>query len=444
VKSAKSTSSKGKISYPHRVSKGSASVKIFRISNASRGDVFEVTWYRGGKRHRKAFRGEKEALKHADETVKALDVGRGVSLALGSSELESYHHAKLALGDLTSPPPLHVALQEFVAAKKILGDIPLVSAVERFMADAKAANLKPITVSDLVKEFIAAKESDGLSPRYIKDCRLRLGRFGRDFQTPIANVKTTDVDAWLRSLNQSPRSRNNFRTLIVTLFGFAQSAGYLPKDRVTEAEHVARAKGRGGVIEIFTCDEISRLLGAAGDEVLPYLALGAFAGIRTAELMRLTWDCIRFDRKSIEIRAGMAKTSQRRLIPLSDNLAAWIGRLAKPNGPVITLARPEKTASEVVAATCDPAIPWKRNGLRHSYASYRLSVIQDAGKLALEMGNSPTMIFQHYRELVTADDAKAWFEIMPKDKDEEDSKEGKKLNKKLATKVARDGQPPQT
>ena len=374
MKASQSGSSKTKITYPHVVTKGSASVKIFRISNASRGDVFEVTWYRGGKRHRKALRDEKEALKHADETVKALDVGRGVSLALGSSELESYHHAKQTLGSLANPPPLHVALQEFVAAKKILGDIPLVSAAERFMADAKAANLKPITVSDLVKEFLKAKESDGLSSRYLKDCRLRLGRFGRDVQKPISTVKTADIDLWLRSLNQSPRSRNNFRTLIVTLFSFAQSAGYLPKDRSTEAEHVARAKDKGGVIEIFTCDEMSRLLDASGDEVLPYLALGAFAGIRTAELMRLTWDCIRFDKKVIEVRAGMAKTAQRRLAPMSDNLVAWLRKVAKTSGPVITVSRPEKTACEVIAVSCDPAIKWKRNGLRHSYASYRLAI----------------------------------------------------------------------
>jgi len=66
VKASQSTSSKAKITFPHVVTKGSASVKIFRISNASRAKVFEVTCYRGGKRQRKAFRDEKEALKHAD------------------------------------------------------------------------------------------------------------------------------------------------------------------------------------------------------------------------------------------------------------------------------------------------------------------------------------------------------------------------------------------
>jgi hypothetical protein len=31
----------------------------------------------------------------------------------------------------------------------------------------------------------------------------------------------------------------------------------------------------------------------------------------------------------------------------------------------------------------------------------------------LEAGNSPQMIFTHYRELVTPEVAKAWFEVKP-------------------------------
>ena len=89
----------------------------------------------------------------------------------------------------------------------MLGGTPLLTAVEKFLADTKAANLRPITIPDLVKEFIAAKTTDGLSTRYIKDCELRLGRFGRDLPRPVANVKTAEIDTWLRSLNQSPRSR---------------------------------------------------------------------------------------------------------------------------------------------------------------------------------------------------------------------------------------------
>jgi hypothetical protein len=59
-------------------------------------------------------------------------------------------------------------------------------------------------------------------------------------------------------------------------------------------------------------------------------------------------------------------------------------------------------------------VTWPQNCLRHSYATYRLAVTHDAARVALEMGNSPTMLFVNYRELVDQHDAKAWFAITPK------------------------------
>ena len=56
---------------------------------------------------------------------------------------------------------------------------------------------------------------------------------------------------------------------------------------------------------------------------------------------------------------------------------------------------------------------WKHNGLRHSFISYRVAVIKNVAQVALEAGNSPAMIFSNYRELVTPQDAKAWFGIVP-------------------------------
>jgi hypothetical protein len=58
---------------------------------------------------------------------------------------------------------------------------------------------------------------------------------------------------------------------------------------------------------------------------------------------------------------------------------------------------------------------WKHNALRHSFISYRVADIQNVAQVALEAGNSPQMIFQHYRELVRPAEAKAWFAIVPKD-----------------------------
>jgi hypothetical protein len=58
-------------------------------------------------------------------------------------------------------------------------------------------------------------------------------------------------------------------------------------------------------------------------------------------------------------------------------------------------------------------ITWKQNVLRHSFISYRLAEIQDVNRVALEAGNSPQMIFKHYRELCTPEQARTWFAIAP-------------------------------
>ena len=57
---------------------------------------------------------------------------------------------------------------------------------------------------------------------------------------------------------------------------------------------------------------------------------------------------------------------------------------------------------------------WKQNGLRHGYASYRLALISDAPRVALEMGTSVQKLWSNYRELAHKRDAKAWFAISPK------------------------------
>ena len=56
---------------------------------------------------------------------------------------------------------------------------------------------------------------------------------------------------------------------------------------------------------------------------------------------------------------------------------------------------------------------WRQNALRHSFISYRVAETGDVPRTALEAGNSPKMIFRHYRELVDEQSATEWFAIMP-------------------------------
>ena len=60
-------------------------------------------------------------------------------------------------------------------------------------------------------------------------------------------------------------------------------------------------------------------------------------------------------------------------------------------------------------------LEWPRNVLRHSYISYRIATVKSADQVALEAGNSPSVIFKNYRELATEEQANEWFGILPKE-----------------------------
>lgn len=117
-----------------------------------------------------------------------------------------------------------------------------------------------------------------------------------------------------------------------------------------------------------------------------------------------------FDQGWSEIKSENAKTGSRRLTPISDNLRQWLIPLRQEG-----LVMPQKEIwREITALSGWLGFEWERNVLRHSAISYRVATTQNVNQVALESGNSPAIIFKHYRELVTPADAQKWWSITPK------------------------------
>jgi hypothetical protein len=181
------------------------------------------------------------------------------------------------------------------------------------------------TVAQLAAEVVAAKHKDGRSSAYITDLELRLDHFCRDFGSrPIAGITVEELDNWLRALPGSPKSRANYRANVGVMFSYAEARGLLDSNPILRT---AKPKLPDNPPEIFTVDELRGLLEAAQrvePDVLPMLALGAFAGLRDAEIKRLDWAEVDRARKHIEITAVKAKSAKRRIVPIQANLAAWL------------------------------------------------------------------------------------------------------------------------
>ena len=367
---------------------------------------YTIAFYVNGRRQRREFTCLEDAKREAKLAAEKIMRGMQAQNDLRPAERDSFLAAQRILKEIEMP--LVAAAEDYAQCRKLLGDVPLRQAVEDFCRRTNGVKLG-VTVPAVVNEVISAKEEDGMSDQYMSQLRSILGLFGRAFRGPIMEVKGEEIDTWLRGKKLAPVTRNNRLTLLRVMFGFAKQRNYLPATEPTAPDLVSKVKVGATTTEIFEPEEIEKLLNAAPAMVIPYLAIGAFAGLRSAELARLDWKAVNLERRIIELRADQAKTASRRIVPISDNLAAWLEPLER-EGKVLTVKAVPRMAS-VLAVNL--GLRWPQNVLRHSYISYRLAKVQDANKVALEAGNSAAIIFKHYRELVTEEAAEKWFSISP-------------------------------
>lgn len=405
----------------HLVRSGSVTVKIYNI-NRQAGRYYSVCWYVGPKRHTKNFHRFDRAEAYARERAEELAAGRVLAPQITVAQAQDTKEALRRLGGVDMP--LHMVAGEYADLRRVIGERgTLRQAVEFYLHNSIRPDMER-TVSQVVEEFTESRRANGCCKLYIDDCRLRLGAFGRAHAMPITHVLTSDMERWLGRI-AGLTSRNDARRLIITMFNWARRRGYLPRDRETEAKWLDKPRIKPKPIAIFTPGEMRELLEASDGQMRLGLALGAFTGIRSAELLRLKWENFNWEEGVIDLGVDQTKTASRRLVPIHEALMRWIKPYVKDSGPVfsyslsVCLAEAFATAAKKatkVRRQSDPDAPplrWKINGLRHSYASYRVAETEDVARVSLEMGNSPQKIFSNYRKVVSKARAMEWFSILP-------------------------------
>jgi integrase len=349
--------------------------------------------YRVDKKRRREFFATKSAAEAALSRIK--------------SKLSKEGAEALSLSDTTRVAALH-GERALAAHGKTIND-----AIQFYLAHLAKLN-RSIPISQLVTEVLAEKKELGFSEIYLKDLRLRFGTFCADFGTEgTRTLSAQQVREWLYGLKLSHVSINNFRSRLSTLFAFGVERGYMDKNLI---EEIAKKKVVDAPPEIFSVDELSRLLATASTghpEMLPIFALGAFSGVRTAELLRLRWEDLDLQRGFVNVPASKSKTARRRNIKMEPCLQAWLSPYAGSTGAIYK-GNIHSFYPEIVQTSEEASVVWAPNGLRNSYCSYSLAKYQNAAKLAIDMGHTTTkLIFAVYRELVSPEEAERYFNIFP-------------------------------
>jgi len=414
--------------WPVEVKQGNVTLKIYPCTHKKKGKEYasyRLVYYGGdGGRRFETFGDYADAKTRADKVKASLSKGDVQVFTLTNEDKLIYLRAVQNVKEIGLP--LDIATAQLAEIhRRLAGRCPLEAA--DYFNRRHPTKVSTKTVTEIVAELVAAKKADGASPVYLKDLDFRLGKFAESFQCQLSIVTAVEINAFLRGMEKcGGRSRNNYRAAIATLFKYAESQTYLPKGHV-DFDDVSVAKEGEFDIEIFTPQEMVKLLLAAqvdandlpngfnvryaeGQGLLPLLVLGGFAGLRTAEITRQRWSDINLERGFIRVTAAKGNTTQKRLVPISDNLKAWLLGCKRGDGICCDYPRPEEAIRRLAKRA---GVKWKHNALRHSFISYRVAQTQDVAKASLEAGNTPKMVFRHYRELVTPEEATTWFAVSP-------------------------------
>ena len=386
---------------------GSASVPVYCCASGGR-TRFILSYHREGRRMRQSFRTLGRAKKEALLVAHRIQSGMQHVTDMAPADREAYLAATRMLGQIDVP--LAAAVEDYVRARRIAGGASLASVAaehSRYLGDV----VRQATVPEVVALLIRNREQDGAGGRHLASMRTVLNRFAAACPGPILEVTSARVDDWLRGLKVATSSRNTMLRYVNLLFAFALERNFLPAGRATAPAQLRMARTVASDVSLFTPAQMRTILHAAPPHLVPILAIGAFSGIRMAELARLDWSAVNLERRIIEVRAGQAKTASRRVIPIPDNLRAWLAPLPR-RGKVLPH---QSLQREVTALAKSLGVAWPRNVLRHSFISYRIAIVKSADQVALEAGNSAAIIFKHYRELTTEDVATEWFSILPKE-----------------------------
>lgn len=302
--------------------------------------------------------------------------------------------------------------------RRLLDADPSLALVDDFLAwRSRRCASKPI--AEAREEFLAVKRAnEGRSKHNVRTLSVILSRLP---DGPIDLVTHRELESMLHG---APRTRLNTLRAWNTFFSWCRKSGYLPKGEDTAPEMIETPIIRRLIPATYTPEELAILFQNVRTEYFPWLALAAWAGLRTEEITPdldsekdgVRWEDFAWEKGILVIRPEVAKTGHKRVVPICVALARELRPIAS-TGRCVPFPAPHRITFESRLSETSRLGEfiggWKRNALRHSFISYRAAQVGIA-QAAMEAGNSESEAKKSYNDAKSKDEAKRWFSVQTK------------------------------
>jgi integrase len=274
--------------------------------------------------------------------------------------------------------------------------------------------------SQVRTEFARRVKANEVSDRHAESLRETLKklevRFGEKL---ISEIATKDLHAWLLGLPLAAKTRNKHRGYAGQIFNLAVDFGHITINPVSKIKKFGeRSKEETGEVSVLSSAETRKLFQAADPEVIPYLTLSYFAGIRRATLEKLNWSDIKFAEKRVIVPRYKGKNDRRYRVTLAENALDWLRPHVKESGSLLAISRATNTRGKpskdrthrlIAEAATKAGVTIPDNAGRHTYISMHVAHHESIDKTALEADNTGAVVKKYYLDIVTREDAaKFW------------------------------------
>lgn len=270
-----------------------------------------------------------------------------------------------------------------------------------------------VTLKQAVESLLFAKASANYRPRYVKSLRQYLALFAKDREeSPVSALDVFTLETWFAKRNESLASQASNIGRLSALFSFCERRGWIDKNPCRMLERVRIDQKPPKILSVDQAREVMQFAMYQRPLSLAYFTLALFAGIRPEELEKIGWESVDLTAGKVRVDAAASKVRRRRIVHLMPNACEWLA-FAKDLGSALPYPRSSRTRALRRAAKKLGFDGWPQDVLRHSAASYLMTQLRDVGRVADDLGNSPSILLRHYRELVSAENALAFWGLSP-------------------------------
>ena len=284
---------------------------------------------------------------------------------------------------------------------------PGVTLTQAAQAYAQLAARPDQPIVPLLQAFLEDR-AIAVRPSTLAFYRIQLARAHRAIGDTLADYSTDALRAFCDTL--TPSQRNKVLRSLSAFFSWAIKQDLANANPAAKLPLARTERARPAILSVDQADTLLQTARDTQPDLIPYLALGLFAGLRPDEAKRLMPTDVGPD--FITLTERHTKTAQARTVPIRPNLRAILAaHPIHPKGVALGLSidRFNKHLTKLIKAS---GIPWTNDIIRHSFASYAYDQTHDAADTAYQMGHKGTDIFfRHYRGLVSPGSSKSYFAL---------------------------------